>query len=86
MPETPNANELIATAMQLTLPERVAVANAMLDSIEPATDPIVSQDEVDASWEAEIARRIDEIDSGRVKTVSSSEVWERIGGKPNGRS
>jgi putative addiction module component (TIGR02574 family) len=86
MPEMPNADDLIATAMQLPLTERVALANAMLDSIDSAADSGTSQEEIDAAWDTEIGRRIDDIDSGRVKTVPSSEVWKRIGGKPSGRT
>ena len=78
MPEMPNADDLIATAMQLPLSQRVALANAMLNSIDTAADSDTTQDEIDAAWDAEIGRRID--DSGRVKTVPSSEVWKRIGG------
>ena len=86
MPEMPNADELIATAMQLPLSDRVALANAMLKSIESASDSDATQDEIDDAWDAEIGQRIDDIDSGRVKTVPSSEVWKRIGGKPSGRN
>ena len=86
MPDTPNADELIATAMQLPISDRVALANAMLSSIEPPTGSETTQDEVDAAWEVEIARRVDDIDKGRVKTVPSSEVWKRIGGKPSGQA
>jgi putative addiction module component (TIGR02574 family) len=86
MPEMPNADELIATAMQLPLSQRVALANAMLNSIDSAADSETNQEEIDAAWDTEIGRRIDDIDSGRVKTVPSSEVWKRIGGKPSGRT
>ncbi len=86
MSELPNADELIATAMQLPLAQRVALANAMLDSIEPAAGSDATREEVDAAWETEIARRIADIDSGRVKTVASSDVWKRIGGKPSDRT
>ena len=86
MPEIPNADDLIATAMQLPLTERVAIANAMLSSIDSAANSEATQEEIDAAWETEIGRRIDDIDSGRVKTVPSSEVWKRIGGKPSGRT
>ena len=36
------------------------------------------QDEVDAYWSKEIARRIDEIDSGKVKGIPAEEVFERL--------
>jgi putative addiction module component (TIGR02574 family) len=83
MSNAPNPDELIATAMQLPLSARVAIANAMLSSLDPSADSNTTQQELNAAWEAEIARRIDDIDSGRVKTISSSEVWKRIGGKPS---
>jgi len=83
MREMPDANELIATAMLLPLSQRVAVAKAMLNSIDSATDADASQDQVAAAWQTEIGRRIDDIDNGRVKTIPSSEVWKRIGGKPS---
>ncbi len=84
MSQIPTPDELIATAMQLPLSDRVALANAMLNSIDTGVDSESSQDEIDAAWVAEIGRRIDDIEGGRVKTVSSSEVWKRIGGKPSG--
>ena len=83
MREMPDANELIATAMLLPLSQRVAVAKAMLNSIDSATDADASQDQVAAAWQTKIGRRIDDIDNGRVKTIPSSEVWKRIGGKPS---
>ena len=86
MSELPSADELIATAMQLPLAQRVALANAMLISIEPADGSDATREEVNAAWETEVARRIDDIDNGRVKTVTSSEVWKRIGGKPSDRT
>lgn len=75
MSQVPSPGELIATAMQLPLSDRVALANAMLNSIDTSPDTESNQDEIDAAWVAEIGRRIDDIESGRTKTVSSSEVW-----------
>lgn len=86
MSQIPSPDELIATAMQLSLSDRVALANAMLKSIDTGPDSESNQDEIDAAWVAEIGRRIDDIESGRMKTISSSEVWKRIGGKPSGRT
>ena len=41
------------------------------------------QDEVDASWSKEIARRSDEIDSGKVKGIPAEEVFERLRPRPD---
>lgn len=86
MSQIPSPDELIATAMQLPLSDRVAIASAMLNSIDTAPDLESNQDEINAAWDAEIGRRVDDVESGRVKTVPSSEVWKRIGGKPSGRT
>ena len=77
-------NALIATAMQLPHSERVALLNALTNSIDSGADSASNQQEIDAAWEAEIGRRIDDIDSGRVKTVPSAAGWKRIGGKASG--
>lgn len=81
MSDTPSANELIASALQLPLSERAAIASAILESMSPDRSGAL-QAEIDTAWNSEIARRIEDIDRGRVKTVPSSEVWKRIGGKP----
>jgi putative addiction module component (TIGR02574 family) len=36
------------------------------------------QGDVDAYWDKEIARRLDEIDSGKVKGIPAEEVFERL--------
>ncbi len=80
--ELPNANDLITTALQLPLRDRVMLANAILESMGDSVEQI-SQSEVDESWNDEIASRIEQFKTGQVSTVSSSKVWDRIGGKPN---
>jgi len=75
-----HADDLIASALQLSVSDRVALAAAMLESV----DDIPSEQLPDSGeiWEEEIGRRVDEIDSGAVDTIPSSEMWKRLGGKP----
>lgn len=80
-----STHQLITSALQLAPADRAVVANAILASLESETDDHESQ-EIRESWSDEISNRIADIDSGRVKTVPSSEVWKRIGGKPSGRT
>ncbi len=80
--EIPETSQVIASALQLPLNDRIALVNAMLESVEGPSESI-SQAEVDESWKDEIAKRVQEIKSGKVNTISSSELWEQIGGKPN---
>jgi len=71
-----STSEIIASALQLPPADREAVVVALQQSLidhgpeEPA-------DEVEAAWADEIARRIADIDSGRVKTIPAEEA-ERI--------
>ncbi len=76
------AQDVIASALRLPLKEQAEVLNALLMSVEQSE--AISSEEMDAAWSDEIKSRLDDIDSGRVETIPSSEVWKRIGGKPNG--
>lgn len=77
----PNPSDLIVSALQLSVVDRVAVAKAMLESVEGTSD--VSQEDVDAAWDKEIERRVGEVESGRVETISSAALWKQLGGKPD---
>ena len=56
-----------AQAMKLTPSERADLADKLWLSVN-------SREEVDAAWDAEIARRIEQIDSGEVECVP----WETV--------
>ena len=56
-----------AEAMKLTPIERADLADKLWLSVN-------TKDEVDAAWEAEIARRIQQIDSGEVECIP----WETV--------
>jgi len=60
--------------LELTLPdkERADLASCLIDSLAPTVDP-----GTDLAWQQEAARRLDEIDSGRVKTVPWDEVQRK---------
>lgn len=64
----PSPMEIIeAEAMKLSPGERADLADKLWLSVH-------SQEEVDAAWDAEIARRIQQIDSGEVECVP----WETV--------
>ena len=74
------ASDLLTSALQLSASERIALAAAMLESVDDLPNEQVSdRDEI---WEQEIGRRVDEIDSGVVETIPSAEMWKRLGDKP----
>jgi putative addiction module component (TIGR02574 family) len=53
--------------------DRAALAGSILESLDQAEDKSVQE-----AWEAEILRRMEELDSGRVKPVSHDEVLRRL--------
>jgi putative addiction module component (TIGR02574 family) len=76
--------EIIASVLQLPITERTKIVDAIQDSLIDDTidhGPTEPQDEVDAAWREEIARRIEDIKSGRVKTIPAEEAERMIRGK-----
>lgn len=76
--------QVIASALQLSPEDRFAVVSALQESlVEPDIDhgPSEPSEEVAAAWDAEIAKRIEDIDSGRVKTIPWDEAWKQINGE-----
>ena len=69
---TREAKEILERALALPDNERAEVAGNLIASLDTALDP-----DADAAWQDEVARRWDEIRSGRVKTVSLDEVQRR---------
>ena len=64
---TQDATELLKRALSLTAEERAELAGFLLDSLDgPPEDP----EAVEAAWNEEIARRIEDLDSGKVKPVA----------------
>jgi Putative addiction module component len=77
-------HEIINSALQLPFLARQEVIVALQESlVDPTIDHGAEEpaDEVEAAWSEEIARRIADIDSGRVKTIPSEEAWKFINGE-----
>jgi putative addiction module component (TIGR02574 family) len=72
---TTAANTLYQAALQLPEGERAELAAMLIDSIDPTTDANWAE-----AWDAEIAKRIGELDQGTVKTVPWGIVRQRIVG------
>jgi len=64
----PNAQRLLDEARQLPPDEREWLAECLL-----INDESVSAAEMESAWDAEIKRRLDEIDSGKVRMISHEE-------------
>ena len=68
--------KLLEEALKLPDEARAALAGSLLDSLESTVDP-----DGEAAWAEEIASRLDEIDSERVKTVPWSKARRTILGQ-----
>lgn len=65
--------ELSQRARELAPEDRARLAEELLASLEGELEP-----EVDAAWDAELMKRISEVDSGAVKLLPADEVFARV--------
>ena len=69
---TPEVSRLLEQALSLSIEEREALADSLISNLDGKVDSGVQ-----AAWEAEIGRRIAELDSGKSKTISWAELRKR---------
>ncbi|MCZ7646586.1 MAG: addiction module protein [Planctomycetota bacterium] len=67
--------ELLKAALALPPEARAALAGSLLESLEEGSDP-----DLESAWAAEIAKRVNELDEGRVLAVPYPEARKRIVG------
>jgi putative addiction module component (TIGR02574 family) len=70
---TRDAKELLAEALQLPPDARAALAGQIIDSLDETVD-----EDAEEAWSAEIARRVKDLESGKVKAVPWSEARRQI--------
>jgi len=66
---TQQTEELLRKALSLPDAERAELAGSLLASLDTTIDP-----DVDAAWQQELARRLDEVRSGKVATIP----WDQV--------
>src|SRR5258707_164972 len=75
-PMTQQASELLQKALSLSEEERAELAGSLIESLDATVD-----EAAEAAWNQEIARRIEDLDSGKAKTIPWKEVrirrWAR---------
>ena len=76
----PMHKKVLEEALRLPAEARAALAGHLLDSLDDSVDEDV------AAWSKEIARRIDDLDRGKVRTVPWSVARRQILGRSVGRS
>jgi putative addiction module component (TIGR02574 family) len=70
---TGEADRLFQEAMKLPPEARAALAGSLIESLDLNVD-----EDAEAAWAAEIAKRIRELDEGAVRPISWAEVRRRI--------
>jgi len=73
---TQPAFELLQNALTLSDEERAELAGSLIDSLDATVDA-----GAESEWNREIAVRIEDLDSGKAKTVPWEEVQRRISTK-----
>ena len=68
--------ELLKEALKLPPAARAALAGSLIDSLDQEVD-----EGAEAEWEAEIERRLAELNSGRVMPIPWAEARRRIAGR-----
>ncbi len=67
------ANDLLAEALHLSAEARAALAGRIIESLDETVD-----EDAEQAWSAEIARWVNDLESGKVKTVPWSEARRQI--------
>lgn len=71
------ADELISEAMSLPVEVRTLLVNKLLESLNPP------HKEIDELWAKEVEKRVEDIRTGKVKTIRGEEVFKKIREKIN---
>ena len=69
---SPEVSDLLKRALALPIDERSALANTLLESLE-ATD-----ESVQAAWDEEVARRMQDLQAGKAITVPWEELHQEL--------
>ena len=75
----PEISELLKRALALSPDERAALANTLLDSL------AVQDESVQEAWDREIARRMQELKTGKAVTVPWEQLHRELLALVNGR-
>ncbi len=76
---TARVKRVLDDALKLSEKDRAEVAAKLIDSLD-AED----EDEIEAAWAAEIQKRVDELDQGKVKAIPWSKAWKEIVDRTHG--
>ncbi len=69
---TPEVSKLLEQALSLSVEEQEALADSLISNLGGKVDA-----DVQAAWEAEIGKRVAELDSGKANTTSWAQLRKR---------
>lgn len=69
---TAQTAEILDVVDSLPIDMKLEIIDHLLESISP------NKKEVDEAWKEEVERRIDEVESGKVKLIPGEEVFARM--------
>jgi putative addiction module component (TIGR02574 family) len=70
----PQVSELLEKALTLSTQDRGLLIDRLIESLDDAP----ADEGAEAAWDDEIKRRVDDIRSGRVKTIPGEQVLHRL--------
>jgi putative addiction module component (TIGR02574 family) len=70
---TEHAKQLLAEALRLPENDRGDLAARLIESLDPVND-----EEIEAAWGAEIQKRLEELRTGQVQSMSWAEARRKI--------
>lgn len=76
---SPETSDLLKKVLALPVDERAALANTLLDSLGTADES------VQEAWDQEVARRIEDLDAGRVETIPWEQARRQLFARSNER-
>ena len=77
---TQEISDLLKKALELPAEARAALANSLLESLDETVDPSAEEE-----WSREIAHRIAQLDSGKVKPIPWAEARRQFSAILHGR-
>jgi putative addiction module component (TIGR02574 family) len=77
----PEVSDLLRRALALSVDERAALANTLLDTLQSTNESVSVQE----AWDAEVARRIEDLKAGMAVTVPWEELHRELLAMVNGR-
>ena len=71
---TSQVSEILQKALALSVQERGVLIDRLVESL----DDEPAEEGVEAAWADEIKRRVDDLRSGRVKTIPGEQVFQEL--------